>query len=456
MDNYEIYLTYISYIMPIVEIFITGYFFYRLIKPFIRNKKNAIYIGLVYSMSMLIFYIIPLHFNKFIAYGMGVFVAFFLMCQIDKRNYKQKIFIAVTFFSLRWFASAIADILYDELYNFISNTNYMKAHPDMWFVLYIVMCIFYILPEFLFLIISIECILKSYVYKDMEMSKKELLVLVVPSVMGVLGYSIMWYYRNSYILKIKKNSDIYDMLTVLYYAAAVISIVVVIVLYQSIKTKQEEKLQTELLASQINSIKQHIEQVENLYKNIHSIKHDMTNHIITLERLYTRNNTEEAKAYSIELKTALDEVTGKINTGNPVTDIILQEMQSKAQKQEICFNIDFHYPTGYNINAFDISVILNNALQNALENTDKNKTSYISILSYRRNNAYMIEISNSFTGNLQWDEQKELLITSKEKINGHGYGLSNIRKVAEKYFGDIDITLTDGKFCLSIMLMLEK
>ncbi len=106
-------------------------------------------------------------------------------------------------------------------------------------------------------------------------------------------------------------------------------------------------------------------------------------------------------------------------------------------------------------NVFDISVILNNALQNALENAEKSEKPYISILSYRRNNAYMIEISNSFTGDLQWDTEKELPITSKRKLDGHGYGLANIRKMARKYSGDIDVVQMDGEFCLSIMLMLE-
>ena len=37
------------------------------------------------------------------------------------------------------------------------------------------------------------------------------------------------------------------------------------------------------------------------------------------------------------------------------------------QMQKFHFRCDFHYPTGSDINAFDISVILNNALQNAVE-----------------------------------------------------------------------------------------
>ena len=441
--------------IPITESFIAGYCFYRFAKPFMENKKGAVCVGAAYFLIMLLLYIIPLHLGIFLSYSMGIFAGFLVMCQAERRRYEQKAFIAVTFFSLRWFTSAMAEILYDKLYSFAESTDYMAAHPNMSFVLYIGVCMLYLMLEFLFTAIGIWCILKNYAYKYAEMSKKELLVLAIPSFMGVVGYEIIWCYRNFYIAEIRKTSDIYDILSLLYYAVAIITIIVVIALYQNIKAGQEEKLQNELLAAQIDSMSQHIEQVENLYQNIRSIKHDMTNHIITLERLYTRNKLEEAKAYSTELKAVLAEAAGRINSGNPVTDVILQEMQSKTEKRKICFDIDFHYPIDSNVNVFDISVILNNALQNALENTAKGEKPYISIFSYRRNNAYMIEISNSFAGNLKWDAESGLPITSKTKTDGHGYGLANIRRAAEKYSGDIAIDLQKGMFCLSILLMIE-
>ena len=180
----------------------------------------------------------------------------------------------------------------------------------------------------------------------------------------------------------------------------------------------------------------------------------MTNHILTLERLYEGNKAEEAKAYSTELTTELANMTGGIESGNPVTDVILQEFKKEAEESGISFHSEFHYPVDSNINAFDISVILNNALQNAIENTDKGKAEHISIVSFRRNNAYIIEVCNSFTGSLQWDVESGLPSTSKEKAEGHGYGLPNIRRVAGKYAGDIDIALRDGEFCVCVMLMI--
>lgn len=280
-------------------------------------------------------------------------------------------------------------------------------------------------------------------------------MMAVPSITGGAGVIITRYYRVFYIRRTGRISDSYDILSLIYYIVSAAAIIVVISLYQDIRAKQEENLRNGLLAAQIDSIRRHIGQVESLYQDIRSMKHDMANHIFTLERLYAGNNTGEARAYSEELKAAFSQAAGEIKSGNPVTDVILQEMKSAAEKKGIRFCSEFYYPVDSAINAFDVSVILNNALQNAVENTSQTGMPCIRVSSYRQNNAYMIEVRNSFSGTLQWDAGSGLPVTSKEKTDGHGYGLSNIRKVAEKYFGDIDIALEDGEFRISIMLMAE-
>lgn len=461
MERLEVYAEIISYVMPVMEILIAGYCFYRLIKPFMDYGKRVFCVGIIYILTMLALYFMPLNIGYIMAYGIGAFVAFLVMCRIERKNYGQKIFLSVTFFVLREFVYAMAEILYDRLYHLAINTEYMLTHQKMWFALYVGVCIIFLVLELGFMRISIWYISKSYRYKFEKMSRKELFVIIIPSLMGLAGYDIIWYYRRLYMKDKGYPTAAYDFLSLLYYAVAVVTIVVMIVLYQDIKAGQRKKLQNELLAAQLENTKKHIEQVEDLYQNIRRIKHDMTNHIITLERLYAGNQAEEAKAYGEELREALSEAAGRINSGNPVTDVILQEARSEAEKRHIPFETNFHYPTDSNVNAFDLSVILNNALQNALDYTDKSDNAFVSVLSYHRNNAYMIEISNSFTGQLQWDKESGLPVTSKEKMGGHGYGqthgygLSNIRMVARKYSGDIVIDLNDSEFRLSIMLMME-
>lgn len=442
-------------ILMVVEILITAYCIYRFAKPFMNRKKGAFFGGVAYVLIVLILYSIPFPLYALLVYGIKILVVLLTMCLCDRRNYEQKVFLVVTFFSLRRFALVLAEILYDHLYNWATQTPYMMEHPNMWFALYVGVSILYQVFEFSFMAIVICMILRTYLNKYAQMTKKEMLMLILPSFEMIAGSEIMHYYRSFYILKTGEASGTYDLLSFLYYAISVVPTILFIVLYQKIRAKQEEKLQSELLAAQMDSIRQHIMRVETLYQNIRSIRHDMTNHILILERLYAGNQQKEARQYSADLKASLTVATEEIKSGNPVTDVILQEQKNEAQKRKIHFNSDFHYPSDSAINAFDVSVILNNALQNAVENAEKSDNPYLSIRSYRRNNAYMIEIINSFTGNLQWNPEDGLPFTTKNETDGHGYGLSNIRKVAEKYSGDIAIDTKENEFRLTIMLMTE-
>ena len=468
MEQAGIWWKAVSYGLPVLETVLMGYCLYRLTAPFIEKKRGAFRIGAAYVLVMSGIYVISWLGGLSLRRMAGALAVFLVMCRTDRRNYGQKAFLVQTFFSLHRFASAVAEMIYDNLYYIMGNTDYMAAHPELSFALYAGVCVTYLMAELLFMGVSVWFILRTYVYRYAGMSKKELLVLVTPSFMGVAGYWVIWHYRNFYIREIQRNSDIYDMLSLFYYIVAMITIVAVIALYQSIKAGQEEKLQNELLAVQMEDIRRHIEQVENLYQDIRGIRHDMANHIVTLERLYEVHKAEEAKAYGAKLKTALARTTGQLKSGNPVTDVILLGAQKEAGKRGIEFRSEFCYPTGTRIDAFDISVVLNNSLQNALENVEKVKENgsvdgsvdgkpHIIICSYRRNNAYMIEIRNSFTGNMQWDALSGLPVTLKGKEDGqsHGYGLANIRRVARKYSGDIAVDVKNGEFRLSIMLMTE-
>lgn len=443
--------------VSVIELLIAGYCFYRLVKPFLRSAKAALAAGGIYFLTMLALYVLPLQVDAFIAYALGSLTAFLVMCGLERNNCIQKAFLAITYFSLRWFTAAMAEFLYDKLYYLVENTMWYRGNPpmSMQFMVYVGVCVFYLVMVFVITTGAVCCITRSYVCKYEQMTKRELLMLVIPPFLGAVGYEIIHYYRSFYMQENGKPSGGYDMLLLFYCGVAVMVVVILIMLYQNIKAAQEERLANQLISAQIDNLKRHIEQVENLYQDIRGMKHDMANHVLTLERLYAGNEAKEAKDYVRDMKAALIEMVGETKSGNPVTDVILREWKTEAEKKNIYFRCNFHYPTGSNINVFDVSVILNNALQNAVENAGGSGALHISILSYRRNNAYMIEISNSFAGNLQWDAESGLPVTSKGNTDSHGYGLNNIRRIAGKYFGDIGLAVKNEEFILSIMLMME-
>ena len=67
----------------------------------------------------------------------------------------------------------------------------------------------------------------------------------------------------------------------------------------------------------------------------------------------------------------------------------------------------------------------------------------------------MLEVTNCISKYVEVDNETGLPETTKKDKCSHGFGLANIRKVAQKYYGDIDICQDENNFILTVMLMVE-
>ena len=96
----------------------------------IKKKKEAIAVSTVYIAVMLVLYIVPPQIDNFSAYMMGIMAAFIVMYAEDRRNIYQKIFLAVTFFSLRWVAVEMAARLDDLITKVFVFQNTIMQEPE--------------------------------------------------------------------------------------------------------------------------------------------------------------------------------------------------------------------------------------------------------------------------------------------------------------------------------------
>lgn len=417
-----------SKISVIALLMITGIYFGKFVCPYIKKKKGAVAVSIVYITIMLVLYMIPPQIDNFSAYLIGVIAAFLVMYVEDRRNIYQKIFLAITFFSIRWLTVAMAGRLDDLVTKALVFRNMSAEKVWLQYGLYVGTRVLDIVLCIAFIAVAIGLINKAYIYKKDEMSVKEMVMLIIPSLVGVTGYGI------------------------LQYLISIVAILVVIVMFQNWKEMQEEQRGQELVLNQISDMKKHIGEVEKLYRDIRSMRHDMGNHIQTLEHLVAHNNMDDATEYLEHLKNEWDEVSPEIKTGSPVIDVILMEKLREAKERQIRFLSDFHYPHNTKLNAFDLSVIMNNALNNCMENVSGDDP-YISISSFRKNSIFMITIKNSFGGQLNFGDS-DLPETTKSGRE-HGIGLNNIRRVARMYMGDISLEQGNEEVILSIMMQVE-
>ena len=445
-----------SKISVIALLMITGIYFGKFVCPYIKKKKGAVAVSIVYITIMLVLYMIPPQIDNFSAYLIGVIAVFLAMYVEDRRNIYQKIFLAITFFSIRWLTVAMAGRLDDLVTKALVFRNMSAEKVWLQYGLYVGTRVLDIVLCIAFIAVAIGLINKAYIYKKDEMSVKEMVMLIIPSLVGVTGYGILQYYLMIYERDTGKNLidtyGFYGALSFLHYLISIVAILVVIVMFQNWKEMQEEQRGQELVLNQISDMKKHIEEVEKLYQDIRSMRHDMGNHIQTLEHLVAHNNMDDATEYLEHLKNEWDEVSPEIKTGSPVIDVILMEKLREAKERQIRFLSDFHYPHNTKLNAFDLSVIMNNALNNCMENVSGDDP-YISISSFRKNSIFMITIKNSFGGQLNFGDS-DLPETTKSGRE-HGIGLNNIRRVARMYMGDISLEQGNEEVILSIMLQVE-
>ncbi|MFD3156320.1 sensor histidine kinase [Haloimpatiens sp. FM7330] len=236
-----------------------------------------------------------------------------------------------------------------------------------------------------------------------------------------------------------------------------ISILIVAYTFKKMLQCEQEQQKSILMKEQFKLQLKHSKNIEELYNNIRSIKHDMNNHLSCLKNLINTNNITETQKYIDNISKTINKLDFEIKTGNCISDTIINEKYNIAKSKGIDFICDFILPNKISLEPIDLCIILGNTLDNAIEACTKithdNILKTICIKSYIRNMYLIIEVSNTTINKLQYDKNK-IISTKSDKYN-HGIGISNIEAVVKKYNGIIDILEEKDKFTINLMLKIK-
>jgi len=228
-------------------------------------------------------------------------------------------------------------------------------------------------------------------------------------------------------------------------------------LFQKMLQGNEEEKKRLLLENQIMQIQGEVAEIQDIYADMRSLRHDLRGHLANISALVKENapDSHVLPEYIGKMETTIERLDFPSQTGNPITDVIIWRKCQEAEKKRIPLQIDFAFPVGQKIDAYDIGIILNNTLTNAIEACSSD-TSGIVLRSYMKGNLFFIEVENDFDGEIIWNEKTGLPISSKQSEHSHGVGLSSVRRCAQKYNGDIDIDIshTKGRKTFQITVMM--
>lgn len=233
-----------------------------------------------------------------------------------------------------------------------------------------------------------------------------------------------------------------------------------VILFQKLVQLNEEERKRSVLENQIAQMQREITEIQDIYTDMRGLRHDMRSHLESIAAVIGRMGGKERKeldSYIGQMEETVCRLDFAYRTGNAITDVILHQKKQEAEKKDIIFTADFTYPDKKQIDVYDIGIVLNNALENAIEATAKTEgKKKISVRSYQKGSLFFIEVENDFSGNLIMDKETGLPVSSKEDRQLHGLGMENIRRCARKYKGDLDITVKKmmgrEKFILTVMM----
>mgnify|MGYP002474584366 CR=1 FL=1 len=153
---------------------------------------------------------------------------------------------------------------------------------------------------------------------------------------------------------------------------------------------------------------------------------------------------EEAVTYMEDLDDMAEKMSFPCSTNNPVVDILMGNKLGIAKSMGIDVDCSLLLPYPYGIRDIDICIVLSNALDNAIhavKNLGAGIEKYIRVSGRIQGDFLMMEIQNSFHGKSAFKK---------------GTGLSNVKKVAEKYGGAMSIETQENVFVLHVLLIITQ
>lgn len=198
--------------------------------------------------------------------------------------------------------------------------------------------------------------------------------------------------------------------------------------------------------------------LDEIIQNIRANEHEYKNHI---SMLYSMIQVSKSIP---EIKEKAGNYIGNINNTNVLRSVLdIESTTLKAvlySKLVECeqFGINLSYTIKNNIEESylddtEITIILSNLLNNAIEATKESTDKKISV-DVRKLERYKIEVKNNISGlNIEPSEIEDFFRKGfSSKGTGRGYGLYNVKKIVKKYKGTIYARVVDDYLVIEIFI----
>lgn len=219
------------------------------------------------------------------------------------------------------------------------------------------------------------------------------------------------------------------------------------VMFFRMKRQHEMELEiVRLKQDQAEILERDYQTLRRTYADNAKLYHDLHNHIEAIYQCLTGGDIQEDMQYCEDLRTPVREISQTVWTGDKAIDYLISSKMALAEQEHIKATANIEYPHNTNIRSVDLTTILGNLLDNALEAAGKAPDSlrFLNLTIRRINAMLIIKVENGY-GEVS-TRKDGALMTSKTDTAFHGWGLKSVQTAAERYDGTINTKYKDGIF----------
>lgn len=383
--------------------------------------------------------------SLFLLSGLSVFIRtlsmLLILTTISYFCFNVKFEIRLFFVLVTFELNLIADSICGNAFSFFAKDNILdllETNTEISFILSLCSKCLFALFEVILVKFS-----KKFIFHNLRRQW-----IVIDFIMIIIYGIIIWFLSISPVLQ-----NLIDSIQLSIVSAAFIFIFLLVVyFFREVCIFQQKEADTyntiitnKVLENEIKSIKANSD-------NIRKIKHDMNNHLICIEHLSRKSNDFEVANYCKKI-IEMEDLYNVRYINHDVINAILNYKVEEIKNKKIEYKLSIEDVSDIEIDSVDITGILANLLDNAIEasqNLNNNKGFiYIKICNYK--GYLLIVVKNRYSKSLKFSNNH--ITTSKSDYQNHGFGIDIISNITKRYSGIFQQEQDENYFTSTVMLL---
>ena len=226
--------------------------------------------------------------------------------------------------------------------------------------------------------------------------------------------------------------------------AAVIADVGLFLSVRHIAQRAQLKAENEMLSRQVEAQEKHYTDLTAQYESIRRMRHDIANHLNTMQSLLESSRSGEAAAYLSELKASAYDTTLGI-CENPIIDAFLHNKIESAKANGVEIRARVSLRTGLSVSNVDLVRAFGNLLDNAVEACSGIAGACVELSCAQLSGCLVIRCENPVSA---VPVEKSRRIPELDR----GVGSRVLKDLAEKYNGSLKREKQEGIFRAELIL----